>query len=137
MPLGGGAWAGLPGRFLAEYDWTVAESPDGLRLDHGLLDRRHATVPPGRVQAVRIVEPLLWRRRGWVRVELSVVGAAAAGKDTGGLLLPIATRPDAAQRCWPVCCPASTWPARSPPPSRPRSAPAGRRRCCVAASGTA
>ena len=59
----------------AEYDWTVGESPDGLRLDHGLLDRAHETVPPGRVQTVRIVEPLLWRRRGWVRVELEIAGA--------------------------------------------------------------
>lgn len=76
------------GRFLREYDWTVAESPDGLRLDHGLLDREHATVPPGRVQCVRLVQPLLWRRRDWVRVELEVAGGDAAS----GLLLPVAPR---------------------------------------------
>ncbi|HET6635202.1 MAG TPA: PH domain-containing protein [Streptomyces sp.] len=120
VPLGGGAWAGLPGRFLTEYGWTVAESPDGLRLDHGLLDRRHATVPPGRVQSVRIVEPLLWRRRGWVRVELDV---AAAGKETGGLLLPIATRADAARvlaRVLPGVDLAGAVAAAGPPPARSR-----------------
>ncbi|MEV7519546.1 PH domain-containing protein [Streptomyces sp. NPDC091371] len=86
LPVFGALWKGSGGRFLTEYDWTVAESPDGLRLDHGLLDRAHETVPPGRVQSVRIVEPLLWRRRGWVRVELAVAGSK------NGLLVPVASR---------------------------------------------
>ncbi|MET9885996.1 PH domain-containing protein [Streptomyces sp. NPDC006430] len=86
LPALGGAWAGTAGRFLAEYDWRVAESPDGLRLDHGLLDRAHETVPPGRVQTVRIVEPLLWRRRNWVRVELAVAGSK------NEVLVPVASR---------------------------------------------
>ncbi|MFD7262183.1 PH domain-containing protein [Streptomyces sp. NPDC059874] len=86
LPVAGALWKGSAGRLLADYDWTVAESPDGLRLDHGLLDRVHETVPPGRVQSVRIVEPLLWRRRGWVRVELAVAGSK------NGLLVPVASR---------------------------------------------
>ncbi|ROQ96692.1 putative membrane protein [Streptomyces sp. 2132.2] len=90
LPMLGGLWAGTVGRFLSEFDWRVAESPDGLRLDHGLLDRAHETVPPGRVQTVRIVEPLLWRRRGWVRVELAVAGSK------NGVLVPVASR-EAAQ----------------------------------------
>jgi uncharacterized membrane protein YdbT with pleckstrin-like domain len=94
LPLAGAVWAGTAGRFLREFDWTVADSPDGLRRDHGLLDRVHATVPPGRVQAVRIVEPVLWRRRDWVRVELDVAGAGS-DKDEG-TLVPVAARADAA-----------------------------------------
>ncbi|MEW1633166.1 PH domain-containing protein [Streptomyces sp. NPDC093801] len=86
LPLLGAGWKGSAARFLTGYDWRVAESPDGLRLDHGLLDRAHETVPPGRVQTVRIVEPLLWRRRGWVRVELAVAGSK------NGVLVPVATR---------------------------------------------
>ncbi|MDI6521268.1 PH domain-containing protein [Streptomyces coelicoflavus] len=86
LPLVGAAGANSAGRFVAEYDWTVAESPDGLRIDHGLLDRVHETVPPGRVQTVRIVEPLLWRRRRWVRVELDVAGSS------NSVLLPVAPR---------------------------------------------
>ncbi|MCB5180037.1 PH domain-containing protein [Streptomyces antimicrobicus] len=89
LPMLGGAWAASGGRFLAEYDWTVEESPDGLRLDHGLLDRAHETVPPGRVQSVRIVEPLLWRRRDWVRVELAVAGSK------NDVLVPVAARQEA------------------------------------------
>ncbi|MGW0711121.1 PH domain-containing protein [Streptomyces sp. NPDC002643] len=86
LPLIGAAGASTVGRFVGEYDWTVAESPDGLRIDRGLLDRTHETVPPGRVQTVRIVEPLLWRRRRWVRVELDVAGS------TNSVLVPVAPR---------------------------------------------
>ncbi|WP_373563573.1 PH domain-containing protein [Streptomyces composti] len=86
VPLLGAAGASTVGRFVTEYDWTVGESPDGLRIDHGLLDREHETVPPGRVQTIRIVEPWLWRRRGWVRVELDVAGSS------NSLLVPVAPR---------------------------------------------
>ncbi|MDX2935727.1 PH domain-containing protein [Streptomyces ipomoeae] len=86
LPLIGAAGASTVGRFVGEYDWTVGESPDGLRIDHGLLDRTHETVPPGRVQTVRIVEPLLWRRRRWVRVELDVAGSS------NSVLVPVAPR---------------------------------------------
>ncbi|OIJ65846.1 PH domain-containing protein [Streptomyces mangrovisoli] len=100
LPLLGAAAASSFGRYVAEYDWTVSESPDGLRIDHGLLDRTHETVPPGRVQTVRIVQPLLWRwvgsRRsgaaggggggGWVRVELHVAGSS------NSVLVPVAPR---------------------------------------------
>ncbi|MGY0068872.1 PH domain-containing protein [Streptomyces sp. QTS137] len=86
VPLLGAAGASSVGRFVSEYDWTLGESPDGLRIDHGLLDQAHETVPPGRVQTVRIVEPLLWRRRDWVRVELDVAGSS------NSLLLPVAPR---------------------------------------------
>ncbi|MFF2205424.1 PH domain-containing protein [Streptomyces sp. NPDC058145] len=86
LPLLGAAGASSAGRFVTEYDWSVGESPDGLRIDHGLLDRAHETVPPGRVQTVRIVEPLLWRRLGWVRVELDVAGS------DNSVLVPVAPR---------------------------------------------
>ncbi|MGW2824379.1 PH domain-containing protein [Streptomyces sp. NPDC001443] len=86
VPLLGAAGARSVGRFAGEYDWTLGESPDGLRIDHGLLDRAHETVPPGRVQTVRIVQPLLWRRRDRVRVELDVAGSS------GSVLIPVAPR---------------------------------------------
>ncbi|MGP3984644.1 PH domain-containing protein [Streptomyces sp. KR80] len=115
LPLLGGVWAASGGRFISEYDWTVGESPDGLRLDHGLLDREHETVPPGRVQTVRIVEPLLWRRRGWVRVELDVAGSAQ------GVLLPVAERAVAKQvigRVLPGVDLQAVVAALEPPPAR-------------------
>lgn len=93
LPLLPVVWQSGVGGFLTQFDWTVSESPDGLRLDHGLLQRDHATVPPGRVQSVRIVEPLLWRPRGWARVELEVAGQG----HESGMLVPVATRADCAE----------------------------------------
>jgi putative membrane protein len=63
-------WRRLDG----EYRMTVAEAPDGLRLRSGLLATTAETIPRGRVQAVRMIEPLLWRPLGWCRLELDVAG---------------------------------------------------------------
>ncbi|WP_240434848.1 PH domain-containing protein [Streptomyces sp. YIM 130001] len=112
IPLLGAAFASTVGRYVKEYDWTVGDSPDGLRIDHGLLDKAHETVPPGRVQAVRIVEPPLWRRRGWVRVELDVAGSA------NDLLVPVAPR-EIAQELIARILPGVTVPTElSAPPAR-------------------
>jgi putative membrane protein len=80
---------------VVHFDFTVAESPDGLRLRHGLLETRSQTVPPGRVQAVRIVEPLLWRSKGWCRVEVNIAGYAGDGDAQTSVLLPVAPREQA------------------------------------------
>jgi len=86
-------------QFSRYYDFTVAESPDGLRLRHGLLQKTRQTVPPGRVQAVGFVQPFLWRKRGWVRVRLNVAGTSASTQGNGNetytenVLLPVAPWP--------------------------------------------
>jgi putative membrane protein len=69
-------------------------SPDGLRLRHGLLEHRAQTVPPGRVQAVQLLQPLLWRGQDWWRVVVNVAGYAGRGdnKHTENELLPVGTR---------------------------------------------
>ena len=81
-------------RLLSEYGFSVAESPDGLRLRHGLLDTRTQTIPAGRVQAVRMLEPLLWRPWGWVRVEVDVAGYGTQREEqaASSALLPVAPR---------------------------------------------
>jgi putative membrane protein len=61
-------------RFNNAYRLTVAESPDGLRLRGGLVALTAETIRPGRVQAVRMIEPLLWRPFGWCRLEVDVAG---------------------------------------------------------------
>lgn len=79
-------------RILNEYGFTVSDTDQGLRLRHGLLETRTQTVAAGRVQAVRIFRPLLWRPFGWVRVEIAVAGYSAAGQQEQrtGALIPVA-----------------------------------------------
>ena len=97
--LGGVPLLDVFAQFSRYYDFTVASSPDGLRLRHGLLQRTRQTVPPGRVQAVGFVQPFLWRKRGWVRVRLNVAGASSHSQGQGdqsyteNVLLPVAPWP--------------------------------------------
>ncbi len=98
LVLGGGVpiFAAF-GQFVRLFGFTLAESPDGLRLRSGLTTTRTQTVPPGRVHAVEIIEPLLWRRWGWVRVRITLAGTPGSGDDqqdgqTAGVLLPVAPR---------------------------------------------
>src|SRR3954449_976675 len=86
----------------AEWEFTLAEAPDGLRLRSGLLQHRAETVPFGRVQAVRWVEPLLWRPLRWARLEMDVARQRdrdsvenASGANTRALL-PVGSYDDAA-----------------------------------------
>jgi putative membrane protein len=64
--------------FLGDYDFTVSESADGLRIRKGLLDTRLQTLPEGRIQAVKIYRPIMWRPLGWVRVSVAVAGYGAS-----------------------------------------------------------
>ncbi|MDQ2811630.1 MAG: PH domain-containing protein [Actinomycetota bacterium] len=78
----------------SRYGFTVATSPDGIRIRRGLLSTVAETVPFHRVQAVRLVQPLLWRPFGWCRLVVDVAGAAGrdSGPKAGGLtksLLPV------------------------------------------------
>jgi putative membrane protein len=70
-------------RVSTQYGFTVAESPDGIRLRRGLLGTVAETIPLRRVQAVRMVEPLLWRPLGWCRLEVDVAGARGRDRNEG------------------------------------------------------
>ncbi|MCM3883943.1 PH domain-containing protein [Frankia sp. R82] len=89
IPLLGWLWHRTVRVFAIGYPYTVSESADGLRLDSGLIERAHATVPPGRVQALRITAPLLWRPFGWVNVRMNVAGSGPS------VLLPVARHDEA------------------------------------------
>jgi putative membrane protein len=93
---------GLFRRFNGDYRLTVADAPDGLRLRSGLVETSAETIPRGRIQAVRMVEPLLWRLFGWCRLELDVAGQKSRGRQDRNqakdarALLPVGSREQAA-----------------------------------------
>lgn len=80
------------------YNFTAAISPVGVRLRYGLLDTQAQTLPPNRIQAVRIVQSPLWRLFGWYRMQVNVAGygVAAGGAEAGSrtTLLPVGRRED-------------------------------------------
>lgn len=82
-------WALLSGSLLwqrvsSQYGFTVAASPDGVRIRRGLLGTVAETIPVARVQAVRMIEPLLWRPFGWRRLEVDVAGGEGHDRPEGG-----------------------------------------------------
>ena len=93
--VGGFFWNRINGGF----QFTAATSADGLRLRHGLLETRKQTVVPGRVQAVRVSQPLLWRRLGWYRISMNVAGYQDDQAPVS-TLLPVGTLDDVLMALW-------------------------------------
>ncbi|MFJ4263555.1 PH domain-containing protein [Paenarthrobacter nicotinovorans] len=80
------------------YNFTAAISPDGIRLRYGLLDTQAQTLPPGRIQAVMVRQPPIWRIFGWYRMHVNVAGYGAAGTGEGAartMVLPVGLKSDA------------------------------------------
>jgi putative membrane protein len=89
-------------RVSSEYAFTVAMSPDGVRIRRGLLGTVAETIPVPRIQAVRMIEPLLWRPLHWCRLEVDVAGSLGHDhpEGTGAVrkaLLPVGS-PEEARR---------------------------------------
>jgi len=89
-------------RFNTEFGTVVASAPDGLRLRSGLIQTTAETIRPGRVQAVRIVEPLIWRAFGWCRLEVDVAGPRQRRENRSEgqrlrALIPVGSRAEAEQ----------------------------------------
>ncbi|MGH8934922.1 MAG: PH domain-containing protein [Acidimicrobiia bacterium] len=79
------------------WDFTVRREGDRLVIERGLLGRRRAFIPLGRVQGVRVHENLL---RRWLRLAsatLVVAGYAHPGEERqrSGMLLPVGPRAEA------------------------------------------
>ena len=82
-------------------NFRLGISLDGVRVTHGLLETRRQTVPPGRVQAVRLRQPLLWRRRDWWQIVINVAGYQENQVQVS-FLLPVGTRDEALLALWTV-----------------------------------
>jgi putative membrane protein len=100
LPVLIGAIIGVWRQFNGQYGTTVALAPDGLRLRSGLVQTTAETIRPGRVQAVRLVEPLVWRWFGWSRLEVDVAGARQRRENRSEArrlraLVPVGTRAEA------------------------------------------
>jgi putative membrane protein len=102
LPVLIGAIIGVWRQFNGEYGTTVAIAPDGLRLRSGLVQTTAETIRPGRVQAVRLAEPLVWRWFGWARLEVDVAGPRQRRENRSEsrrlrALVPVGTRAEAEQ----------------------------------------
>jgi len=101
IPAAFGFFAFYWGRFTREFNFRAAISPEGIGLRHGLLESRSQSVPPGRVQALRLTQGPFWRGPGWWRVEINVAGYSGANAQaTENVLLPVGDRDQALVAIW-------------------------------------
>ncbi|HUZ89815.1 MAG TPA: PH domain-containing protein [Candidatus Acidoferrales bacterium] len=88
-------------RLNGSFRLTVMESRDGFQLHSGLLDTTAETIPHGRIQAVRMVQPLLWRPFGWCKLQVDLAGSQRKGGENRAeakqlrSVLPVGSREDA------------------------------------------
>ena len=87
-------------QFNSEFGTTVIATPDGLGLRSGLVQTTAETIRPGRIQGIRLVEPLIWRAFGWCRLEVDVAGPKERREDRSEgqrlrALIPVGSRPEA------------------------------------------
>ncbi|MEN0086437.1 MAG: PH domain-containing protein [Leifsonia sp.] len=61
-------------RFTKSLRYSIAGTPDGVRVGFGLLSTSNETLPPGRIHAVEVLQPLLWRPFGWWQIRIDTAG---------------------------------------------------------------
>jgi putative membrane protein len=77
--------------------YAIAPTPDGVRITFGLFTTITEIVPPGRVHAVEVTQPILWRPAGWWAVRINrLTGRSAADGSTDQFTtaLPVGTAAD-------------------------------------------
>ncbi|MCT9872024.1 PH domain-containing protein [Paenarthrobacter aurescens] len=93
LGIGAAYWSS----FNKGYNFTAAISPDGIRLRYGLLDTQAQTLPPGRIQALMVTQPPIWRLFGWYRMHVNVAGYGVSASTEGAartMLLPVGMKSD-------------------------------------------
>ncbi|ALS57490.1 PH domain-containing protein [Rathayibacter toxicus] len=70
-------------RFVRLLRYSIAATPDGVRVGYGVLSTSNDTLPPGRIHAVEVTQSLLWRPFGWWRVSVNRADRVAARGTNG------------------------------------------------------
>ena len=76
--------------------FSIAATPDGVRVGYGLLTTSNDTLPPGRIHAIEVYQPLLWRPFDWWAIRINRAGHASSGSGSqpATTMLPVGTRGD-------------------------------------------
>lgn len=80
--------------------YSIAPTPDGVRITYGLFTTVTETIPPGRIFAVEVTQSLLWRPFGWWTIKINRMSGKSASQQQSGnaqqfnIVLPVGTRTD-------------------------------------------
>ncbi len=84
-------------RVISMFNFTLADSSRGLRITRGLTALTSQSVPLDRIQGLSVSQPLLWKRLGWWRVDVDILGYGSSEGENNqdnatNVLLPVANR---------------------------------------------
>ncbi|MBH0008330.1 PH domain-containing protein [Salinibacterium sp. SWN1162] len=81
----------LGSRLTRSLRYSIASTADGIRVGYGLLSTTNETLPPGRIHAVEVSQPLMWRLAGWWEIKINTASQAASsgGATAKTTLLPV------------------------------------------------
>lgn len=80
-------------RLEKSWGFTLSVVPSGVRTRSGLFNERSSTIPTGRVQALEVGKPLMWRGFDGhhVRVITAGKGGSEGTEGLGSVVLPVGT----------------------------------------------
>lgn len=84
-------------RITKSLRYSIAGTPDGVRIGHGLFTTSNETLPPGRIHAVRVSQPLIWRPFGWWEIRINRAShsqAQGAAGQANTTILPVGNLAD-------------------------------------------
>lgn len=84
-------------RITKSLRYSIAGTPDGVRIGHGLLSTGNQTIPPGRIHAIEVSQWILWRPFGWWSIRINVAGQSVSASNEAAqrtLVLPVGTVAD-------------------------------------------
>ncbi|MFD1714840.1 PH domain-containing protein [Amnibacterium flavum] len=87
-------------RFSRSLRYSIAATPNGVRIGYGLLSTSNETLPPGRIHAIHVSQPILWRLPGWWQIQITRAGSNAGqsgGSTSNPTVLPVGDRQDVAR----------------------------------------
>jgi putative membrane protein len=103
-----GMFTGYSRRFSRLARYTISGSADGVRVGYGLLSTSSETIPTGRIHAVSLVQPLLWRPFGWWTIRIARAGRSRqrGQAENASIVLPVGSLDDVG-KVLPLLLPAS------------------------------
>ncbi|WP_460802503.1 PH domain-containing protein [Microbacterium sp. GXF6406] len=88
------------GQISKSLRYSIAPTPDGVRITYGLFTTTTETIPPGRIFAVEVTQSLLWRPFGWWAVKINRMSGKSAAQQQSGtgqqfsIVLPVGVAAD-------------------------------------------
>ena len=87
-------------RITKSLRYSIPGTRDGVRVGFGLLTTSNETLPPGRIHAIGVSQPLAWRPFGWWQISINKAGHStndgAAGQ-AATTVLPVGSLADVAK----------------------------------------